>query len=48
MILSFSDKETEKIFHQEFSTKLQIDIQRRAFYKLVRIENVISLYDLRK
>ena len=31
MILSFSDKETEKIYHQEFSTKLPIDIQRRAF-----------------
>ena len=47
MILSFSDKETEKIFHQEFSTKLPIDIQRRAFYKLVRIDNVLSINDLR-
>ena len=47
MILSFSDKETEKIFHQEFSTKLPIDIQRRAFYILVRIDNVLSINDLR-
>ena len=47
MILSFADKETEKVFHQEFSTKLPVDIQRRAFDKLVRLDNTISLNDLR-
>ena len=47
MILSFLDKETEKVFHQEFSTKLPVDVQRRAFYKLVRIDNALSINDLR-
>ena len=47
MILSFADKETEKVFHQEFSTKLPVDIQRRAFEKLVRLDNTVSLNDLR-
>ena len=47
MILSFADKETETVYHQEFSTKLPVDIQRRAFDKLVRLDNTVSLNDLR-
>ena len=47
MILSFADKETEKVYHQEFSTKLPTDIQRRAFDKLILIDNVSSINDLR-
>ena len=47
MILSFLDKETEKVFHQEFSSKLPVDVQRRAFNKLVHIDNVLSISDLR-
>ena len=47
MILSFLDKETEKVFHQELSTKLPVDVQRRAFYKLVCIDNALSINDLR-
>ena len=47
MILSFLDKETEKIFHQEFSTKLPVDIQKRAFGKLVRLDNTASITDLK-
>lgn len=47
MILSFLDKETEKVFHQVFSNKLPVDIQTRAFYKLVIIDNAISISDLK-
>ena len=47
MILSFSDKETEKVFHQVFSTKLPVDIQIKAFNKLVIIDNALSINDLR-
>ena len=47
MILSFADKETEKVFHQEFSIRLPVDIQRRAFNKLVLIDSVSSINDLR-
>ena len=48
MILSFLDKETEKVFHQEFSAKLPIDIQKTAVKKLMYIDNAQSLNDLRK
>ena len=47
MILSFLDKETEKVFHQEFSGKLPVDIQNRAFYKLILMDNALSINDLR-
>ena len=47
MILSFLDKETEKVFHQVFSSKLPVDIQTRVFYKLVIIDNAISISDLK-
>ncbi len=47
MILSFADKETEKIYHQEFSAKLPVDIQRRAFDKLVLIDDASSINDLK-
>ena len=47
MILSFVDKETEKVFHQEFSAKLPVTIQKRAFYKLLSIEHALSINDLR-
>lgn len=47
MIISFKDKETEKIFHQEFSSKLPIDIQNRALRKLICIDNASTINDLR-
>ena len=47
MIISFSDKETEKIFHQEFSSKLPVDIQNKALRKLICIDNAVSINDLR-
>ena len=47
MIRSFADKETEKIYRQEFSRKLPQDIQRLALRKLIMIDNAHNLNDLR-
>ena len=44
MIQSFTDKETEKVYHGIFSKKLPNDIQRRALNKL-RVLNAISIID---
>ena len=46
-ILSFADKETEKIFNREFSRKLPSDIQRTALRKLIYMDEAESLNDLR-
>ena len=47
MIISFADKETEKIYRQEFSRKLPSDIQSVALRKLIMINNAQSINDLR-
>lgn len=47
MIQSFADKETEKIFQSDFSTKLPQDIQRVAMRKLWMIGAAQNLNDLR-
>ena len=47
MIKSFADKETEKIYRQEFSKKLPQSIQRIALRKLIMIDNAETLNDLR-
>ena len=47
MILSFLDKETEKVFHQEFSRKLPESIQKIALRKLILIDNALSINDLK-
>ena len=47
MIRSFSDKETEKIYNQEFSKKLPIDIQKVALRKLMMIDAAEKLSDLK-
>ena len=47
MIKSFQDKETEKIFNRQISSKLPQDIQRIARRKLVIIDAAASLNDLR-
>ena len=47
MILSFADKETEKIFEQKFSKKLPQSIQRIALRKLIMIDNAENVNDLR-
>ena len=46
-IKSFADKETEKIFNQEFSRKLPPDIQDTALDKLVMIDLAENINDLR-
>ena len=43
MILNFADKETEKIYNQEFSKKLPQSIQRIALRKLIMINNAACL-----
>ncbi len=47
MIQSFYDKETERIFHQQFSRKIPETIQRIALRKLIMINNAKDLNDLR-
>ena len=47
MIRSFGDRETERIFHREFSKKLPGDIQRMARRKLDTLDASESLSDLR-
>ena len=47
MIVSFADKETEKIYNQVFSKKIPHDIQRIALRKLILIDNAGCLDDLK-
>ena len=47
MIKSFADKETEKIYHQEFSRKLPLSIQKIALRKLMMINSARDLNDLK-
>ncbi len=47
MIKSFRDKETEKIFNRQLSNKLPQNIQRIARKKLVILDAVTDLNDLR-
>ena len=47
MIKSFRDKETEKIFKRYFSSKLPQNIQNKARKKLIILDAVTELEDLR-
>lgn len=47
MIVSFANKETEKVYRQIFSKKLPQEIQRRALRKLIMMDNAATLEDLR-
>jgi toxin HigB-1 len=47
MILSFQNKETEKIFNQEVSLDYPGDIQRTALRKLLLVDAATSINDLR-
>jgi len=47
MIKMFKCKETEKIFHREYSKKLPRDIQRIAFRKLRMMDRSLTVNDLR-
>ena len=46
MIKSFRCRETEKIFHRQFSKKFPRDIQQYAFMKLNAIDAAAQLEDL--
>ena len=46
MIISFRDKETEKIWRQQYSKKLPEDIQRIALRKLIILNRAKDLNDL--
>jgi len=47
MILSFADKETERVWHGEISRRLPISIQSIARRKLRMLNNAARLDDLR-
>lgn len=47
VIKSFADKESERVYKQEFSKKLPNTIQKVALRKLMLIDNAKSLEDLR-
>ena len=47
MIKSFKCKETEKIWNEEFSKKLPLDIQKKALQKLRMLNISSSLEDLK-
>ena len=47
MIKSFTDTETEKVFHRVFSRKLPGDIQSVALRKLRMLNNAHGIDDLR-
>jgi proteic killer suppression protein len=47
MILSFKDRETEKIWNRNISKKFPIDIQRIARRKLIQLDGSTSINDLK-
>ena len=47
MIKTFNSKETEKIWHGEFSRKIPNEIQQIARRKLRMLNNSSDLYDLK-
>jgi len=47
MITSFADKETKKVYNQQFSRKLPQAIQRIALRKLMMLDAAERLDDLR-
>jgi len=46
MIRTFADKETMKIYNQQFAKKLPHSIQRIALRKLIMINNALDVKDL--
>lgn len=47
MIKSFKDKETQKVFQNQYSRKLPTDIQHRAHDKLLLLDAAEEIGDLR-
>jgi proteic killer suppression protein len=45
--MTFADKETEKIYNQEYSKALPANMQRLALRKLIMLDNALDLNDLR-
>jgi len=48
VIVSFGDKQSEKIYNLTLSRKIPPEIQERAYHKLVAIHEAISLENLRQ
>lgn len=46
MIKSFKDRETEKVFHRQFSRRLPQDVQRAALRRLTYLHAAKELTDL--
>jgi toxin HigB-1 len=46
MIRSFRDKETERLFARQRVRKLALDLQRRAYRKLLVLDGAEDLWDL--
>ena len=47
MFKSINCKETQKIYYMEGSRKLSVNIQQRAYKKLLMINNAATIEDLR-
>jgi len=47
VLKSFADKETRKIWNEEYSKRLPPEIQQRALIKLAMINHAIDINDLR-
>jgi proteic killer suppression protein len=47
MIIDFADKETEKVFNQEFSKSFPNNIQKIALRKLIMLDNASGVIDVR-
>ena len=47
MIVSFADKDTERVWNREFAKRLPQDIQRVAYRKLVMLHRSKNINDLR-
>ena len=46
MIKSFKSKETEKVFHRDFSRKLPQNIQKTAYRRLAFLHSATQMKDL--
>lgn len=47
MIIDFADKETERIFNQEFSKVIPNSIQKIALRKIIMLNNATGIDDVR-
>jgi proteic killer suppression protein len=47
VIKSFKDKETEKLFKESLAKRIPYDIQKRAKFKLISIDDAKTVADLK-